>query len=582
MSSNRFSSMYDLIAEYFPDIEELTSPQLTAARAAVVSYLQPHFPDQDMSPGSVFGDSYVSPAAAFFAALTVSQNRFMSDLDLENVANGVIYSCTFVERYLGNFAVRDVTTLQSSGLVRLTFSADVEYTINKGVKFSFGGNDLFYPRLPSMVSDSFRLLPSGSIPDTSLNEIALSQTSLTTWAVDLPLTGKMSADVARGTSGRASVVQPELVGIAAATDFEYGLPPVSLPALAEIARRTAYAASVGSRNSTRTFVVSQWPETKVVSLAISGDPEMQRSVPGTALALAAPAADIFFRSRRDYQAESQSVRLAYIPSLRVFRGKVSFLHRPSMIEAVVPSGDLDLAMTSVVIYSQVAPPRFPGSTGCGTSHEEFWIHVVPPESESGRILVDRSEDGVGSYAMFAVTYRADPLLEPVSAMLTSPDNAPVGLDVAVKSGPLVSIKSLTIGYRRKSGTTMTMDAARAEIAAYVNGVGWPELFSEAPIVESMQAAGALRTQSIAYEAVLTVTPATRRFSPSFDPASNPNWDAEGRSLPCPVYEIFTPADMRPYALVTGSSNGVSELYAVSDRNVRYYLPPENITFTEQQ
>ena len=574
--------MYDLITEYFPDLEELTPAQITEARGIVVDYLQPHFPDQDMAPGSVFGDSYVSPAAMFFAALTVSQNRFMSDLDLENVANGVIYSCTFVERYLGNFAVRDVTTLQSSGLVRLTFSADIEYSINKGVKFSFGGDDVFYPRLPSMATDSFRILPSGSVADTALNEIALAQTSLTTWAVDIPLTGKMTATVARGASGLASKVQPELIGIAAAAEFEYGLPPASLPALAEIARRTAYAASVGSRNSTRAFVTSQWPETKVVSLAISGDSEMQRTVPGTALALAAPAADIFFRSRRDYQEESQSVRLSYVPSLRVFRGKVRFLHRPSMIESVVPTADLDLAMDSVAVYSRVTDTRFPGSTGCGTTHEEFWIHVVPPVDGSDVILVNRSSDAIGSYAMFTVTYRADPLFEPVSAMLTSPDNAPVGLDIAVKAGPLVEVRSLTIGYRRKPGTTMALDTARAEIAAYINGVGWPELFSEAPIVESMYAAGALRTQSVAYEAVLSITAAYTRFAPGFDPVLTADWDALGASVLSPTYEITDAAGMRPDVLVTGNSNGVAELYAISDRNVRYFILPANIIFQEQQ
>lgn len=574
--------MYDLIAEYFPDIEELTPVQLSSARASVVDYLRPHFPDHDMSPGSVFGDLYVSPAAAFFAAMTVSQNRFMSDLDLENVANGVIHSCAFVERYLGNFAVKDVSTLQSSGLVRLTFSEDKTYTVNKGVKFKFSSDDIFYPRLPSMATDTFVILPSGSIPDTSRNEVALSQTSLTTWAVDIPLTGKMTAAVARGETGLASVVQPELVGIVAAAEFDYGLPPASLSTLAEMARRTAYAASVGSRNSTRSFVVNQWPETKVVSVITSGDYEMQRTVPGTSIALAAPAADIIFRSRRDYQQESQTVRLAFDSTLRVFRGKVNFLHRPCKIDTVVSADNPELVLPSVVLYSQVQSPRFPGSTGCGTTHEEFWLHVTPPEAEDETILIARSDDAAGSYAMFTVTYRTDPLLEPVSAMLTSDDNAPVGVDIAVKAGPMIMIHSLTIGYRRKPGATMALDAARAEIASYVNGVGWPELFSEAAMVESMYAAGALRTQSIAYDATLTVTPAHRRFAPDFDPTIDSDWDAAGNSLICPSAEIDSAESMRPATVMTGTSNGVAELYAVSDRNIRYYLPAENIYFIEQQ
>ena len=572
--------MYDIIDEYFPELDELTPVQMASARASVISYLQPHFPDQDMAPGSVFGDMFVSPAAAFLAALTVSQNRFMSDLDLSNVANGVIFSCDFVAAYLGNFAVKDISTLQSSGLVRLTFSENAEFLVNRGVKFQFGTDDLFYPRLASVDTDDFLILPAGSIPDSGANEVALSQTSLGTWAVDLPLTGKMTADVTRGAPGMSSLTIPSLVGISAAVTFEYGLPPVSLPALAEMARRTAYAASVGSRNGTRSFVAHQWPETKVVSVVSTGDPELQRTTPGTALALASPAADIYFRSTRDSQEESQTVRLPFDSALRKFRGPVGFLHRPGKIVDLRYAGDTALTMVSVTLYSQVNSARFPGSTGCGTPEEEFWFDVEPPEDGAGVILVPRVADDGDGYAMFAVTYLADPLLEPVSAMLTSSDNTPVGLDVAVKAGPLIEVQSMVISFRRKPGVTTALDTARSEIAAYVNGVGWPDLYSEAPIIESMYAAGALRTQGVGYEALLTITPANRRFEKGFDPDVDPDWDAVGASLPCPSSVILTAFAMRPSVVVSSTVNGVVELYAVSDRNVRYYVKPSNITFQE--
>ncbi len=571
--------MYDLFLEYFPEIDELTPSQLLDARSRVVNFLRPHFPAHEMAPGSVFGDTIVSPLTVFFAALETAQNRFMSDLDLENVAAGVIYSCSFVERYLGNFAVKDITTLQSSGLVRLTFSADQEYSINRGTKFQFGSEDLFYPRLPTLDTDAFRILPSGVVANTALNEVALVQTSLTTWAVDLPLTGKMTADVARGTSGLLAVNIPTLIGLVAAVDFDYGLPPVSLSALAEMARRTAYAASVGSRNGTRTFVTSQWPETKVVSVAATGDPEMQRTTVGSALVLQAPAADIYFRSRRDYQREIQTVRLTYVPSIQKFRGQVRFLHRPSVIEDIRYAGDTTLVMEETKVYSQVLPTNLPGSTGCGTASEEFWIEVQPP-SEDSVLLVPRVTDTAGTFAMFTITYLADPLLESVSAMLTAPENAPVGVDVVVRGGPLVRISSLTVNYRRKPGTTMTLDVARSEISTYINGVGWPELFSEAAIVESMYAAGALRTQGLAYVATLTVTPAARRFSKTCTPGTAADWDASGNSLPCLSTAITTDAGMRPDVTFAGNVNGVSELYAVSDRNVRYYIDPLNINFQE--
>jgi hypothetical protein len=574
--------MYDLFATYFPEIEEITPEQMQSARARVVNYLSTHFPDVELSPGSNMGDLMVSPMAAFFAATEVSQNRFMSDLDLENVANGIIYSCDFVERYLGNFAVKDITTLQSSGLVRLTFSADQEYRINKGAKFQFGSSDLFYLRLASAATDHFRILPAGTIPNTALNEISLAQTSLTTWAVDLPLLGKMSADVARGTTGLSSATFPELIGIVAAVDFDFGLPPVSLSDLAKAARRTAYAASVGSRNGTQAFIAQQWPETKVVSVVATGDAEMQRTTPGSSSVLQAPAVDIYYRSRRDAQVETQTVRLAYVPSRRVFRGKVSFLHRPSLVTGITWAGSASLVMTETKLYSQVTGIRYPGSTGCGSAGEEFWLEVTPPADLNDVLLVPRSEDVDGMFAMFSVSYLADPLLEVVSAMLTAPENAQIGVDVLVRSGPLIALTSLTVNYRRRAGTTMTLDTARAEIATYINGVGWPELFSEAAIVESMYAAGALRTHSLVYAGRLTLTPAARRFSKTFQPLSSLYWDLPGVSLPCLDLAVVTAADMRPSQLFVGTVNDVAETYAVSDRNIRYHIDPADIVFNEIQ
>jgi hypothetical protein len=36
--------------------------------------------------------------------------RFMSDLDLEQVASGVVYNCDFISKYIQNFAPVDQTS----------------------------------------------------------------------------------------------------------------------------------------------------------------------------------------------------------------------------------------------------------------------------------------------------------------------------------------------------------------------------------------------------------------------------------------------------------------------------------------
>lgn len=544
-----------------------------SARQRVIDWLRPYFPDIEMAPGSTLGDLYVSPCAAFVAAVEVAQGRFMSDLDLENVANNVIYSCDFVQRYLGNFAVYDVATLQSTGIVRLTFTSNTTRTLNKGVRFKFGTNDEFSLRLPDSATDDITLLPAGTIPSTDPNQFVLAQTSLNTWAVDLPVTGKMTSDVARGAEGTATTVPADLVGIVAAVDFDYGLPPTSLPDLAKMARRTAYAASVGSRNGTRAFVFQQWPETSVISPVLTGDAEMQRDSPASAIILQQPAADLYYRSKRDLQQETQVVKLLF--DGEKFRGLVPLLHRPSRIGSMLWAGDLDLPMDTVTFYSEITRGDLPGSTGAGTRYERLWVEIIPPTDEDGVILVDRvNDEDDHPYAMFQVTYAADPLLEAVSQFMEAPDNVPAGVDVLVKTGPLIELSQLEIRYRKKPGITMTLDAARTWIADYVNAAGYPEIYSEGPLNEAMGYAGAARVEAILYTGTLTVSAASRRFNPEFDPSADPDWN--DNSVGCPTSVVNSFATMKPDIVVSTGS----EKYAATDRTIRYHLAPENILFTE--
>jgi len=103
--------------EYYPSVDEIDADALAAARVEVVSFLQPLIPDVDLAPGTPTGEMIVSPLAMARAAADESRSRLMSDLDLANVADGIIYSCDFVRSYLGNFSVYDVENLRAFGLI---------------------------------------------------------------------------------------------------------------------------------------------------------------------------------------------------------------------------------------------------------------------------------------------------------------------------------------------------------------------------------------------------------------------------------------------------------------------------------
>jgi hypothetical protein len=332
--------------EYYPNLDELSQAQLDDARAFVVQKLREKFEDVDLSPGTVTGDQVVAPLSEFLAAADLAFSRFMSDLDMGNVAENVIYSCPFVEGFLGNFSVYDNSNLQSIGVVRLTFSADTAVTLTRNTAFKFNGDDEYRIRFTSANGEYFRILPTSTLPTTEDDKLVLTQTSEVTWAVDVPVFGAMTTEVPAGTTGTINKLPETLVGISAVFDFISGATSTSLSTLAKVARRIFHSMSASSRNGIRSTVYHNWPESVMVSPVVPTDVEMVRGAAGTAMSLPAPAVDVYYRSSRDLYTQVQLVKLIYtnaathkgVADRQRFRGKLPFLHSPSKIRSITPVG----------------------------------------------------------------------------------------------------------------------------------------------------------------------------------------------------------------------------------------------------
>lgn len=83
----------DFISTYFPEVSEIDAETLKSARQRLDIFLKKKYPDLDSRPNSLFGDLALSPFAHLVAGLEIAAGRMLSDLDLENVAAGVIYNC---------------------------------------------------------------------------------------------------------------------------------------------------------------------------------------------------------------------------------------------------------------------------------------------------------------------------------------------------------------------------------------------------------------------------------------------------------------------------------------------------------
>lgn len=593
--------------EYYPNLDELSQQQLDSARAFVVQKLREKFVDVDLSPGTVTGDQVVAPLSEFIAAADLAFSRFMSDLDLGNVANGIIYSCPFVEGFLGNFSVYDDSNLQSVGIVRLTFSADQAVSFTRNITFKFGEDVEFKIRFASEHGEFFEVLPSTSGWTTEVDKVVLVQTSDTTWSVDIPVTGTMVNDVIAGTAGTINKIFPTLSGIVAVADFVRGATPTSLPELARMARRIYHSMSANSRYGIRSTVYHHWPETVMVSPIMPNDLEMQRGSAGTALGLPDTAVDIYFRSSSDLITQTQAVLLRYTSTATHdgainqtrFRGKLPLLHNPSKIISIKPVGITNPeAITEYTIYSRPTGTSIPYGLHFGTRYEEFYVDITPGMSGVVPIIpLSAAYDGASVdyyYAAFEVEYETDPLFKSVAAHLESSDQAAAGVSTIVRSGPLVDIDTMTIYYHRRPGVKMLLNPALEKIVEYAKNAGYPEVFTPAVIHDIMKIAGASMVASISVTGNIEATPSNRWFAYDAEFSIPNSIDSDWyrisyESRPSALIDVtsvdsiadmspeFVSIDMIPNGGNT-SNKGLTSVF--TKRTVRYRIEPTGINFIE--
>lgn len=575
--------------EYYPAVAELTPAQIAAARAEEVAELRPAMPDVDLSPGTPTGDFVITPLALRRAVVNEAHSRFMSDLNLGNVAEGLIYSCEFVKAYLGNFGVYDVENLRAFGLVRLTFSSPNAVNVERTIRFRFSTDDDWVLKVVDPDATYIQILAAGSTHTGAADTYILSQTTANTWAVDLPVEGVLSAPIDIGTAGTATEIATTLVGIAAAITFTSGVPSATLSDLARTARKIACSLTSGSRASTQALVYRNWPESNMVSPIVPSDAEMQRIAAGSALALTAPSVDVYFRSARDMQRITQSVRLDYVqPSVgdKVFRGLLPLLHRASRIVSIEWSGTTtESLVSSYAVFSKTDRADLYGSLHCGTRFESLYLSLVPIVDGLDVPLIPLSEDGGDQYAIFTITYDADPLLETVSSLLESQEYRPAGVDVLVKSGPLLVLDDLEITYVKKQGVKTLLSVARDKIVEYLRTAGHPDDFRVTEIYDIMRNAGADKIITVGVAGRILVSAASRLLRVAIaDPGDadiTADWATESDALYIPTFTDIATVN-NPYEIVDGeiSPGGPADAWAATNRTVRYAVDPENVSFVE--
>ena len=575
----------DLITAYFPEANKISAETLLATRQRLDTFLKIKYPDLDTRPNSVFGDLVLSPFTYLVASLEEGMGRFMSDLDLEQVANGIIYNCDFVKEYLNNFAVVSQGTLQSSGVIRLVFCVDDAYTIDRRAKYSFGTGNEFSLRLPN--PGSLNVLPVGSIPEPYSNDYVLKQISEVNYAIDIGVVGTMATQVSAGDEGTTDYPVTDMVQITAVTNFDFGLPPESLATLAAKTRETFYSATLTTRSAASSFLAKEFPDLVATSPIMPGDTEAVRASVN-ALGVANGKMDICVQSKNFGTPVSQTIKLDYGGTgSSAFYGRLDLIEVPYVLKSITYAEDATInlgvkgATGDITILAQSTDfAKAPLLTSAYSVYENYWVKINMPTA-GGTALITPIIDGNGNqYAYFNFTYVADPLVKVVSDTLSSSDYTPIGVDTLVKSYVPTVIDSLLITYTRKPGTTMALDTARTEIYDYFNTLGYSNLYSASKIYDAMYYAGAAD--------VVSITPISKVQWSIADKVIPASVTAGPGSTASPTYTTFANVSASGYNLPATVSNSLSATaafdattYAVlNKRNRGYYLPKENILFSE--
>ena len=129
-----------LFDSYIPAVTDIDAATLQTTRDKLSALWLQFDPEADVYPGFPLGDRVISGMAGTIACLEEGMRRFMSDCDPDNVAAGVMYNCAFIEAFLNWFGVYAQPDNPCTGVVRLTFSADITsgtpLVLDRGLRFT--------------------------------------------------------------------------------------------------------------------------------------------------------------------------------------------------------------------------------------------------------------------------------------------------------------------------------------------------------------------------------------------------------------------------------------------------------------
>lgn len=596
-----------------PSYLELTREEVLDTRERLEDFIRIGFPDIDLQANTVLGDLIITPQAYTVAAVEKGMDRFMSDLNLANVADGIIYNCDFVEKYLGNFAASKEENLQGSGVIRLVFSQDKEYILDRSTRFSSGNesDNMYGMYMPH--EGPVHIYKVGTQVPEGVNFAVLHDSGSNSFFADIPVLHLVGEEPIRsGSRMLVNKIIPELGAITALTDLTTGYAEITLPQLAKRTRSTIYSASMTTRNGAVRFLETNCPFVDGAYAIKDGDREMIRSYRyqcgcGTdgctcsaTYGVATGCIDLYVRSSGYEFTEQQYVTLTRreVNGKYYWCGEWDYTGQPYHWESITNTGEESVEDLPHVVISTTKSGL--GGLSAYTSKERLYI-LVKDSPNYDYFLAQNELGETERRAQFLVTYQTDPMHRAIEETVEDTDNKPVNTSVMVRGFIPVIIDGFNVEYVKQQGVVPLLSEARDSIAIYLANISYPDTFSTAKIADIMGIAGAKYTKGIKLVGRVqwSVADVIGRYECDevpFDPSVIPSEASKYARVTdnAVVDELFGAGVLEQEAKVTLRSEKdmyvyyppkthditADDMFACSVKNIRYYLMENAITFTE--
>lgn len=556
----------DFLNTYIPQSVELDKEDILDVRYTIQDYLTTSFPDVANQPGTVLGDLIVTPQAYLMTSVNKGVDNLTSDICLQNVADGVIFNCDFVKQYLNNFGIKDILGKPSTGVVRLVFSEDKEYILDRSTQFKLDSN-IFSLYLPND-GDYHCYASQESMPD-GINGDNLKDTGSGEWFCDVPVISNTSHDgIEGGEEAQINVIIPELKQAYSLDDFSSGNYEISLQDIAKLTQTTSYSASLNTRAGTVMYVNKFCPFITNVFAVRSGDRELLRSY-RNGYGISFGCMDVYLRSQSYQFTEVQQVKVVQDDSGEWLQGTWDYVGQPYHLESIThPSINLkDIEDREIISTSD--PQLGLGALAAYTKHEKLTIRLKNTKDSEGNSLFDLEIDDEGKlYTYVTVTYQTDPMFKYAQQRIENIDFAPINTSIMVRGFLPVIIKEFKVVYVRKPGVIPDLDTALDKIKIYLGNLGAPNQYSKAEIAKIMSEAGVSYIKDVKIDAYV-------QWSIG-DKIQNYNGDIENTL----VTVINSDDELRVQYPNLDKDLVATDMYACTPRILRYFVVENAIKFNE--